>query len=287
MKIDSEKIIFIHIPRTGGSSIENILYKKFIEKYFIENFDFKKYVDFFPDLKNHFENISVPIFKYPKNKKHEWGKNHYIESGIKENRYPQLLNKGRLVGWSASTNSWLQHLTSKEIINTISKKSWNKYFKFAFVRNPWSRAVSEWSYLCRESRKSFKNHTLKDFLLERGFFQDIKFKKGPGNRASHFKDQYSFTHNNYQLALDFVGKFENYEKDFEKFCNINSLELGKVPHFNEGFRIRSNYLRKSQKPSKKLILPEDKKYRMYYSPETKKIVAEKYARDIETFEYEF
>jgi hypothetical protein len=123
------------------------------------------------------------------------------------------------------------------------------YFVFSFVRNPWDRAVSFWFF-----RKYMCNMTisedlaLKDFLLkERMLSTQYSYVKG-------------FTNNS------FIGRFENLQEDFDTICDKIGIPQQQLPHVNE-----TNH----------------KHYTEYYDDETREIVAEKYAKDIEMFNYKF
>ena len=106
--------------------------------------------------------------------------------------------------------------------------------------------------------------------IERIFHYLNKFRFGI---LSDSLFQYSFLaddHGKGDLLVDFVGKIENFNKDFENICNkvgITSCEK-KVKTMNE------------QKT-------KHKHYTEYYDDETRQIVAKKYAKDIEYFGYEF
>jgi len=116
------------------------------------------------------------------------------------------------------------------------------YFKFAFVRNPWDRAVSY--YFWKNTEMSFS-----DFVVSDDF--DLL------GQCDYLYDK-----------MDFIGRFENLQNDFDIICE----EVGA--------------------PKKQLIkinvsVSKHKHYAEYYDEETKQIVAEKYAEDIEYFGYKF
>jgi chondroitin 4-sulfotransferase 11 len=135
------------------------------------------------------------------------------------------------------------------------------YFKFAFVRNPYDWVVS-W-YFYRKTRKN-KNNT-----------KDISFKKWLMDKNSTAYNetgigltmsQLDIVSGDKECKLDFIGKFENLQQDFNIACDKIGIPQQKLPHINKS---------------------KHKHYTEYYDDETKSIVAEKYAKDIEYFGYKF
>jgi hypothetical protein len=129
----------------------------------------------------------------------------------------------------------------------------NDYFKFAFVRNPWDRTVS-WYFF----EKSIS--TLEERDLTNVNFQDY-IKNFESIWANNRQYQYEFT-----KCCDFIGRFENIQEDFNIIC-----DKIKIPHQQLTHKNKSKH----------------KHYTEYYDDETRKIVAEKLAKDIEYFNYKF
>ena len=78
------------------------------------------------------------------------------------------------------------------------KEELNDYFKFAFVRNPYNRYASILDNLGTSAEKT----------------------------------QFSFIQIEGKIVMDFVGKFENIEEDWERVCKI--IGNYKLPHLNKG-----------------------------------------------------
>lgn len=151
--------------------------------------------------------------------------------------------------------SLCKHIKSCELRKKI--KNYDSYFKFAFVRNPWDLVVSWYAYVRRlplSSSRSSKGISFKKFINE------MECVWGQGLQTKWILDESG------NQLVDFVGKFENLQEDFDIVCKMIGVKQSKLPHKN-----KSNH----------------KFYKKIYDQETREIVAEKYAKDIEYFGYEF
>ena len=135
-----------------------------------------------------------------------------------------------------------------------------QYFKFTFVRNPFSRLVS--FYLNKIIKE---NQYYRIGKTEREFSKVAKIicKKPDVISDEHFVSQYCLVYEEGQCLVDFVGKFENLEVEFkpiqEKY-DLSPLEhIRKMPTYD---------------------------YRDYYTPELVEKVAKRYEKDIEVFGYQ-
>ena len=166
---------------------------------------------------------------------------------------------------------WHVEPTTKHILASTAKNLytdyWDDYFKFSFVRNPWSRMVSMAKYPKEYGPKIVKNKlNLINYkkLYPNGEI-DPRMKLNSKNPNSLKNSVYL---NIIDRHIDFIGHFENLQHDFEVVCNA--------------IRFKGPLTREETSPFAK-----HKHYTEYYDEETKSIVAEKYAKDIEYFGYKF
>ena len=157
------------------------------------------------------------------------------------------------------------HNSFGAIRNFLFDNSFNAddYFSFSLVRNPWDKMVSEYFWFTNTSHP-YPNQSVKDFYAGTSFKSFVlKFFScnvgDPYHKLSYLDilDPIS--------KVDFIGKFENVEKDFNFICKKLGVSTP-LPH---------KYKTKH------------KHYTEYYDDETREIVAEKYAKDIEHFGYKF
>jgi hypothetical protein len=146
------------------------------------------------------------------------------------------------------------------------KSEYDNYFKFTLVRNPWDRILS--FYLNKIHGKDVLSGnfgTYPDFSDCKTFRDAILVltTKNIEDCNYHYRLQTkSFPSDN----IDFIGRCENFQEDFNTICDKIGIPKQKLPHLNK---------------------TKHKSYTEYYDDETKQIVAEKYAKDIEYFGYEF
>ena len=137
-------------------------------------------------------------------------------------------------------------------------KETSSYFKFSFVRNPWSRVVS--LYYRNEGIQKKNEMTFVEFV------DWIQLATDTCTYPTPKKNMIDFFKIDNELKIDFIGKFENLQQDFNIVCDKIGISHQKLPHKNKS---------------------KHKHYTEYYDDETREIVAEKCAKDIEYFGYKF
>jgi len=137
---------------------------------------------------------------------------------------------------------------------------YNDYFKFGFARNPFDRLVSVY-----HGRTQGKLVDPDIELAKHSFKSSVKLKNKGVMKYCQPLTKY-FVNQNNDVDMDFIGRFENYQEDFNIICDKIGISRQQLPHKNKS---------------------KHKHYTEYYDDETRQIVAEKYARDIEYFGYKF
>jgi len=169
----------------------------------------------------------------------------------------------------------LAHLKASEYLDCghIENDQFRSYFKFSFVRNPWARIVSEYNY-----RSYHKNMSFKEFVTN-----GLPRSDNYSDAYRHLIPQYDFLYDSAgNLLVDFVGKFETLQDDFDQVCAQLGINDTQLPHISSSkkktFLSKINVFNDRQKR---------KLYSDYYDDVSRKIVENMYSKDIETFDYRF
>jgi hypothetical protein len=148
------------------------------------------------------------------------------------------------------------------------------YARFCVVRNPWSRLVSCYKSLKRNlqvSKLFFMPYEYREIDFQNMDFTEFaRFVSAKSERQSnhHFRSQHYFLAG---CKMDFVGRFENLQTDLHMLISRYQLP-DSLEDFSERYFNRS----------------EDRTdYREYYDDKTRRLIAERYAKDIRLFNYSY
>lgn len=194
--------IFIHIQKTGGSSVERAL------------------ADAVPDVVRAF--VDLPACHDPLKRR---------------------------------------HLFASDLADFLGPTEWRGFYKFAFVRNPWSRLVS-WYRMCVTRPSNPFMHFVRDNAPT--FEAFLQLTEGPARKTTFNQVDY-LTDASGGLLVDFVGRFERLSDDFEHARARIGVTVA-LPHVNKG---------------------ESLDYCTFYTDATRTLVATRFARDIAAFGYAF
>ena len=142
-------------------------------------------------------------------------------------------------------------------------EKYKDYFIFTIARNPWDRLISGYFY----SQLGYKYLGRECSSLE-------EFLDNLPTRESNYTWWFHITRTLSEMLIDkdgnyiadFTIRFENLQADFSKVCEKLKFENIKLPLLNK---------------------TKHKHYSTYYNEKTRKIVAEKFSKDIEIFNYTF
>lgn len=138
---------------------------------------------------------------------------------------------------------------------------WNSAYKFAFVRNPWDHAVSD--YYWRNGPQ--KGASFKEFL----HLLHDPAAPDPNNVRPPIITNWSVYTINDQVVADFIGRFEQLESDLAHVSEKIGIDLAaRLPH------------------SKSRSTGKSKSLAAHYDDQSIALVRDIYQKEIEAFEYE-
>jgi hypothetical protein len=174
------------------------------------------------------------------------------------NRAPLLLRPR--VDCDNDTPPRLAHLTGSQYVSLkyITPKMFSSYYKFGVCRNPWDRAFSLFKYLTNQS-KPFTRFVKEDFKKE--IYE--KHQWFAMSQAKFLLDESN------KPLVDKIIRFEKLKDGFEEVARKLRFKTTDLPHINT---------------SKSQVKID---YREAYCEESKQIIADMYADDIELFNYSF
>lgn len=182
---------------------------------------------------------------------------------------PKTAGTSILTSLANEKRIYRDHATWIEFYKHNTKK-YNDYFKFAFVRNPWDRAVSTYTYLKNGGNQNEDLYISQMILDKYNTFDQFVLDYLDENTIHEhglFVPQYLFIYDHKQICkIDFIGKFEAIDEDFLYIQKILKLQMN-IPNLNKSERVSYQHYYTNNKTIEKIALL--------------------YKRDIELFGYEF
>ena len=140
----------------------------------------------------------------------------------------------------------------------MPRDRFERYFKFAFVRNPWDRLVSEYEFLLE--RPAHGRHARVKKLDGFRQFIEMQIPRKDAYQTNMLCDRQG------KLLMDFVGKLENLQNDWQTVCERIGVPCQELQRRNA---------------------TSHRHYQDYYDDESRQLVARHWAREIDLFGYSF
>lgn len=150
------------------------------------------------------------------------------------------------------------HLSVEQVRPVLGPETFDRYFKFAFVRNPWDRFISFCAFISRAS-----GHFEQD---PHSFMARMIHSPPPLQQMLYQPQSALLIQQDGQLAMDFVGRVEAMERDYKLICERLELE---------------------PRPLEQVNSSRHRPYADYYNSQLRDLVGRKFRQDIEMFGYRF
>lgn len=150
------------------------------------------------------------------------------------------------------------------------KWTFDSYYKFTVVRNPWDRLYSAYTFLKKGGFDHIDKQWAEENLSQLNSFEDFVMtwvNKENVYSKIHFMPQFEFlTDSDGKVYMDYIGRFEAIEDSFE---------------------VIARYLKIDTSLEKRNLTNNKASYHKHYTDVMIQIVADVYERDIEEFGYTF
>jgi hypothetical protein len=147
----------------------------------------------------------------------------------------------------------------------LPRELFESLFKFAFVRNPWDLQVSSFHHIRRERPHLMAGHDDFDSFLRYKFDPSRPYQFHIDTAIERQSDYLIDLHG--KVLVDFIGRYENIAADFREACRRIGIKAPPLSHRRRA-KHRSDY-------------------RSYYTDATAELIAERFKRDIDLFDYAF
>lgn len=153
--------------------------------------------------------------------------------------------------------AWADHLTLADMKKGLLPEVFDSALRFAFVRNPWDRLVSNY-FFTRDPSTSQEYHQM---AMEMSF-KEYQYKSPPMPSQLMWLTDYKG-----QILANYLGRYETFEEDALKIAE--RLGVTNPPPLPRSNSSTHDY------------------YTKYYDRELEEFVGRRYKKEIERFGYEF
>lgn len=129
------------------------------------------------------------------------------------------------------------HRTIREYQKIYPAKTFNRYFKFTFVRNPYERVLSAYNFLKTGGMNDEDKAWADKYLIQNESFDDFILNRLDETLMYswyHFMPQVHFLMNDEgAINIDYIGRFENLEQDYTFIKTKIGLKSNNLAHRNK------------------------------------------------------
>jgi len=179
-----------------------------------------------------------------------------------EPRDARIADYASMFGWDPKEGIYLQHATPSLIQREVGQETFDRYYKFTVVRNPFARLVSVYYYLYDQHVKQFG--AFEDYVEALPSLVNSKACA----KGSHHIPQVYYTHIDGENICNHIAHFETLPDSLTPVCNHLGLTTALPKH---------NIYRHKQRKNQSID--------SYYTSSMTEIVVQVYESDFETFGY--
>jgi hypothetical protein len=137
-----------------------------------------------------------------------------------------------------TTHNSRRHITTSELKENM-ENSWNDYFKFAFIRNPFERLVSFYHfYKTKQFQQWRPNHKMTKEVNSYTFSEWVQHRKvqQKSKKVPIFKlPQTHWTDAGENQLVDYIGRYENIEEDYKYVLDKLKIKYEPLPLYNKSY----------------------------------------------------
>lgn len=206
-----------------------------------------------------------------------------------ETEHNSAIDETQYTSTARNDDGYFNHMSARRVRQKVGKETWDDYYTFTIVRNPWDMLVSRYFWMMKGAtpRKSptevlaeiAKQPLMPDLYTKLAFSVYREMRGLNLTPDDTFEDFLGKMHGNYLNTKyyfdtkgnplnDFVIRFEELDRDYETVCGEIGIPYEPLPRLKTKTRKKRDY-------------------RDFYTPELRELVAKKLEREIEYFGYEF
>ncbi|MDE3088022.1 MAG: sulfotransferase family 2 domain-containing protein [Chloroflexota bacterium] len=177
---------------------------------------------------------------------------------------PPRLKDGQPNPFYTVWEALLLHAKASDAQKELPPEIFERYYKFAFVRNPWDWQVSMYHFILSDPTNA-RHQLVKSFGNFERYLEWVIATPHPFAKGATKLQKEALADRDDKLLVDFIGRYETLAQDFNHVCRTLNITT-ELPHVNKSAH---------------------RDYRDYYDERTRQLVADHFAADIALFGYTF